>query len=902
MILTGVEVSGCGRFREPMRLTGLQEGVNVLAAPNEAGKSTLFKAVRTCLFERHSAKGRLIEALATQDAELPLRIVVEFKRNGRAYRIEKSFLRSSRAVLSENGREIARDRAADDRLWELLGLSSGGRGGLDDFGRFGLLWVAQTKSFAVEPPSPGAADDLNRLIAAEVGELLGGERARDVLGKVKAALREFETDTGKPKAGGSWKAAIDRCDDLRQRRDDLARQLAVLEGDFRDLEAARAELTRHNDPSLRHSLIQNLLEARKTLETARGAAELLRRREAEAQGAAAARAEVEGRLRRLAEDAKRVDEVRLALSDNEAKLGALAEAAGRAREAVSRAVAQSESAENRLASLMAERATLQRLEQAADAQERVAEWSARREEAAGWAAESTKLAADMAIASVDNAVLARAETLASKLQTLRAKREAAAPRIAVTLAEAAGDRVRLDGQVLSRDTNQVILASTTIEVEGLLALTISPAGIDDASRLELSAAEREFSEALVTLGVANLGEARDRARRAGELDRRREDLRGRLAGLAKSLGAADGIEALDARIAASAARIAQALAQAGLEALPDRGMIETRLEASAQALAALEADRKRLQDIAAAARKADQEAAQALVAARTRQEEFSQTLASALSRAPDETREADLTRLSEEAAKARDSERAALDALETQRRITPDEDGIASLAARVLRLEQAVENDDLRRQTLEKRIASLEEAVARQGGLGLGEEHEIVCADLDLAERDLQRREDEVAALRLVRSTIEDTLAESRERYLAPVRRSVRPYLQAIFPGSDLAFAEDFRPAGLDRGGALEAHDLLSDGTREQIAILVRLALGSLLAQGGEPVPIILDDALVFSDDERMERMFDALSLAARAQQVIVLTCRTRAFGALGGRLLSLEPVRGGLSDGASGV
>ena len=153
-----------------------------------------------------------------------------------------------------------------------------------------------------------------------------------------------------------------------------------------------------------------------------------------------------------------------------------------------------------------------------------------------------------------------------------------------------------------------------------------------------------------------------------------------------------------------------------------------------------------------------------------------------------------------------------------------------------------------------------------------------------------------------MRSTIEDTLAESRERYLAPVRRSVRPYLQAVFPGSDLAFAEDFRPAGLDRGGALEAHDLLSDGTREQIAILVRLALGSLLAQGGEPVPIILDDALVFSDDERMERMFDALSLAARAQQVIVLTCRTRAFGALGGRLLSLEPVRGGLSDGASGV
>ena len=53
---------------------------------------------------------------------------------------------------------------------------------------------------------------------------------------------------------------------------------------------------------------------------------------------------------------------------------------------------------------------------------------------------------------------------------------------------------------------------------------------------------------------------------------------------------------------------------------------------------------------------------------------------------------------------------------------------------------------------------------------------------------------------------------------------------------------------------------------------------------------VILDDALVFSDDRRMGRIFDILNMAARNIQVIVLTCREQLFEGLGGRQLSLEP------------
>jgi uncharacterized protein YhaN len=44
--------------------------------------------------------------------------------------------------------------------------------------------------------------------------------------------------------------------------------------------------------------------------------------------------------------------------------------------------------------------------------------------------------------------------------------------------------------------------------------------------------------------------------------------------------------------------------------------------------------------------------------------------------------------------------------------------------------------------------------------------------------------------------------------------------------------------------------------------------MGSLICEAGEPVPVILDDALVFSDDDRIERTFDALIRAGQRQQV----------------------------------
>jgi uncharacterized protein YhaN len=64
--------------------------------------------------------------------------------------------------------------------------------------------------------------------------------------------------------------------------------------------------------------------------------------------------------------------------------------------------------------------------------------------------------------------------------------------------------------------------------------------------------------------------------------------------------------------------------------------------------------------------------------------------------------------------------------------------------------------------------------------------------------------------------------------------------------------------------------------------------MGAMICERGHETPIILDDALVFSDDDRIEQMFNALNRAGQMQQVIIFTCRTRTFATLGGRQLSI--------------
>jgi uncharacterized protein YhaN len=222
------------------------------------------------------------------------------------------------------------------------------------------------------------------------------------------------------------------------------------------------------------------------------------------------------------------------------------------------------------------------------------------------------------------------------------------------------------------------------------------------------------------------------------------------------------------------------------------------------------------------------------------------------------------------------------------RQAAPDPAEVERREARCARLEQALvnHNDELRQ--LERDIGRLTGQIQTAGGDGIGEALGTAQEQRALSERECARIQERIAILQFLRETVSAGLAEGREHYYQPVRRHLRPFLNDLFPGSELELGEGFTITGIKRQRS-ELFERLSDGTQEQIAVLVRLAMAAMLAERGQVVPVILDDALVYCDDDRIQRMFDALSRAGKHQQIIVLTCRLRSFSPLGGHTLRVQ-------------
>ena len=98
--------------------------------------------------------------------------------------------------------------------------------------------------------------------------------------------------------------------------------------------------------------------------------------------------------------------------------------------------------------------------------------------------------------------------------------------------------------------------------------------------------------------------------------------------------------------------------------------------------------------------------------------------------------------------------------------------------------------------------------------------------------------EAEIAALRRLKDEVEREVARLKERYLHPVNKEIRPLLEVLYPDASLDFDEEkLIPQQLTGAGVSDDIQALSDGTREQIAILTRLALARLLAGFGHTPP-----------------------------------------------------------------
>ena len=194
-----------------LALEGLGAGLNVLSAPNEFGKSTLFDAVRAALFHKHTTTHRDVKSLEPDPGGGNPEVILDVATPEGRYRIEKRFLRKRMARVTDigTGRVVAEADDAERWVRALIGADKSGQGPT------GLLWVEQGASLRQPDAGEGRGDAVYDALGHEVAEVTGGERARRVLARAQERLDKLVTrERRSPKAGGPYRAATDRAEGL----------------------------------------------------------------------------------------------------------------------------------------------------------------------------------------------------------------------------------------------------------------------------------------------------------------------------------------------------------------------------------------------------------------------------------------------------------------------------------------------------------------------------------------------------------------------------------------------------------------------------------------------------------------------------------------------------------------
>ena len=483
MKLRSLAVNQFKKFTVPMRLDGIENGLNVVVGPNEMGKSTLLDALRAALFEKYSSKAQPIVALQNDRNQAGPVVELTFELDDGVYRVTKRFVKKPYARVScPDGRTLEGD-AAEDTLRSLLGFDEPGKTGAkaETLGMWNVLWVQQGQSFGALDLPESARSNLHSALESEVGTVLGGRRGRALPQAIEMQLGELVTSNSKPR--GAYKVLIEKTDALQSELEGLSTRRHELAKTLDDLEESQETLVRLSAGDRDQADQTELTEARKRhgqlaeLEARIAAAaselELKKLNLEQANNAQTDRAGLKESIaaeEKAAEQAgKRLVNVRQQEKEARSKLDAL-RAGVREAEAV---IPQADGVVSR------QRRTLAAVER----QARIRELEGRCGKAL--AAEKRQRGAQQGAAAilVTDEVLEAIRGAAKGLETVESRLNAAATRIVFDMTPEALSGIEIDGQALSAEQPSVqAVEPVTIAIPDHGRITIEPA-IKDRDKL-----------------------------------------------------------------------------------------------------------------------------------------------------------------------------------------------------------------------------------------------------------------------------------------------------------------------------------------------------------------------------------------------------------------------------------
>lgn len=857
------------RFRGTLEIPDLSPGINLFCGPNETGKSTIARAIRAAFFERY--RSSVLEDLLPK-GEVPTScsptVEISFESGGQQHTLLKTFFAKKRCAYTRDG-EVLDGEEAEEAISRLLGFGYAGKGASkpEHWGIPGLLWIEQGDGHRIDEPVESAADYLRTALESTVGAV-ASTAGDDVLATLREQRDQLLTPgTGRPR--GAYQETSRELAEVRDLGAALDAQIAAYRDDVDRLTGLRAQHDADAKARPWEVFKAKLEGARQELVAAE---RLQGEHEQQLKNVSASSTNREllaERLRTFSDRRSMLARRQEALVAAKQALEAAQAAAVQAEQRRDAAARVSDEASTRVALAEAEekRRTLnERLDQASSE-------AARLEAALAKALEQAEeLARHNATVDANRQSAADVEAAVRARDTLR-EREIlqSAAATAITFALLPEIAATLDGKPVDPNSEHRITATAQIQIEGVGSIGVRPGDSDvaDLAR-QVEEARAAAERALAKLGVASVEEARSRQDRF-----KQSQADAKAAEAMLGLTAPQGVDKLRSALAAATQTRAETANQ--LQALPAApgGQSVDVTEARAANAAAIE----RLEQasdahLAAAKMLATAQAGEQAAAAEVGK------LREAVDEAQSSGVEDDTQALLAKA--LADQEAAKAQAAELAKRIEQSQPDV--LRQDVQRLQSSMEQSLATHNQRGNSIAALEARLEVAGANGIEEQRE----ELRVREQALSRRLAELQLRAKALSLLVERLETKRQaltaKLQAPLQARLDHYMRLLFPGARLGLQEDLTPAVLERGVGTDAVDFgqLSHGAREQIALISRLAYADLLKEAGKPTLILLDDALVNTDSQRLDLMQRVLYDAAQRHQMLLFTCHPERWAGLG--------------------
>lgn len=830
-------------------------GVVVVSGANEIGKSSMVEALDLLLESKDRSTKKEVKQVKPTHADVGSEVTAEISAGPYRFVYHKRFHKKCETQLTvlEPRREQHSGDEAHDRVQAMLAETVDTE-----------LWRAQRvlQSASTDAVNLSGCDALTRALDVAAGDAAALSGTEPLLiDRIDTEYARYFTPTGRPT--GEWTVAVKALEAANADVEQCA--AAVAEVDDRvqrhaTLTVELAELAqRQQEASARQTAAQAAADAIAQLTEHVREAELIAAA-ATATSSASTAAHTERERLRTETDSRTAAVVALEAEAREA-----AQAHATARDVTVEADAVVEQASQLLTEAQG------RVETA----RRVVDELARRDETQRLSARLTKIdaalrdrdgiAQELSTIAVTDDLLRQIEKAAAAVERVEGQLalvSATVEFVAATDIElVVGDqRVTLPaGETWSTLAN----ATTEVEVPGILTARVTPGMSALEIQTQYTAAQQDLAAGLAAAQAADLAAARSTDQRRRELQSARDQLTATLAGLCGD----DDVEQLRFRLTEL-----RSLPAFSGDITIDAGTARAELDEAGAGRVTAGADCETHRRVAALAMsKLTEVSTQA-----TRLQDKLVTQRAELAVVVDRLTQQRATVADDKLTATADAD--ALTARTAAGRVAELAEQLAAAAPRAVAAElgEAVQAAAVLRERLDEIARTLHEIAAQLTVFGTeGRKGKLDAAEIqrEHARNEHDRVGRRARAVQLLRDVMVRHRDTTRLRYVEPYRAELQRLGRPVFgPSFEVDVDSDLCILNRTLNGRTVPYESLSGGAKEQLGILARLAGAALVAKE-DAVPILIDDALGFTDPQRLVKMAAVFDTLGERGQVIVLTC-----------------------------